>query len=65
MRTLHAVALETEVEKKRLNSLLDGGHYLKTRQPSGHTLYQAVLDKSVYAPRQNVHNPHQPDAPTL
>ncbi len=26
--------------------LLDDGHYLKSRQPSGHALYQAVLDEA-------------------
>ena len=46
MGPLHAVAIETEAEKERFNRLLDDGHYLKSRQPSGHTLYQAVLDEA-------------------
>lgn len=46
MGPLHALALETEAEKERFNSLLDDGHYLKSRQPSGNTLYQAVLDEA-------------------
>lgn len=46
MGHLHAVAIETEAEKERFNRLLDDGHYLKSRQPSGHTLYQAVLDEA-------------------
>ena len=46
MGPLHVVAVETEAEKERFNRLLDDGHYLKSRQPSGHTLYQAVLDEA-------------------
>ena len=52
MGPLHAVAIETEAEKERFNRLLDGGHYQKSRQPSGHTLYQAVLDDLAGKPRR-------------
>lgn len=37
-RPFHRVAAEAEAQKERFNRLLDGGPYLKSRHPSGHTL---------------------------
>ena len=41
---LSVVAVEAEADVARFDALLDGGHYLGARQPSGHTLRQAVVD---------------------
>ena len=41
---LGVVAVEADVDVARFDAMLNAGHYLGARQPSGHTLRQAVVD---------------------
>ena len=41
-----SVAIRGEEDKARFNAILEAEHYLGARQPSGGTVYQAVLDET-------------------
>ena len=45
-RKLVSVAIQREEDKARFNAILEAEHYLGARQPSGNTVYQAVLDEA-------------------